>query len=184
MPSRGIWCGEIRISALGYLLSPKGGHCWRSLEQRSCLWKAWDSLKKEMSFLLESLRERVYSDCCLCVYSVNCITEGTLKHLTLLLTISSVQSLSCVQLCNPMDCSTPDLPVHHQLREFTQTHVHWVSEAIQPSHLLSSPSPPTFNLSQHQGLFKWVSSSHQVTEVLEFQLQHQSYQRIFRTAFL
>ena len=72
-----------------------------------------------------------------------------------------------------MDCSMPGLPVHHQLPEFTQTHVHWVSDAIQPSHPLLSPSPPTFNLSQHQGLFKWVSSSHQVAKVLEFQLQHQ-----------
>ena len=78
---------------------------------------------------------------------------------------------SCPTLCNPMNCSTLGLPVHHQLPEFTQTHVHWVSDAIQPSHPLSSPSP-TFNLSQHQGLFKWVISSHQVAKVLEFQLQH------------
>ena len=62
---------------------------------------------------------------------------------------------SCLILCDPMDCSTPGLPVHHQLLEFIQTHVHWVSDAIQRSHPLSSPSPPTFNLSQHQGLFKW-----------------------------
>ena len=75
-----------------------------------------------------------------------------------------------------MDCSTAGLPVYHQLPEFTQTHVHRVSDAIQPSHLLSSPSPPTFNLSQHHGLFQRVSSSHQVTKVLEFQLQHQSFQ--------
>ena len=95
---------------------------------------------------------------------------------------SSVQSLSCVQ--HPMDCSMLGLPVHHQLPEFTQTHVHWVSDAIQPSHPLSSPSPTTFNLSQHQGLFKWVSSWHQVAKVLEFQLQHQSFQWIFRTDFL
>ena len=88
---------------------------------------------------------------------------------------SSVQSLSCVWLCDPMSCSTPGLPVHHQLPEITQTHVHWVSDVIQPSHPLSSPSPPAFNLSQHQGLFKWVSSSHQVAKVLEFQLQHQSF---------
>ena len=72
---------------------------------------------------------------------------------------------SCLTLCHPMDCSTPGLPVHHQLPEFTQSHVHWVGEAIQPSHPLSSPSPPAFNLSQHQGLFKWVSSSYQVTTV-------------------
>ena len=68
--------------------------------------------------------------------------------------------------------------------EFTQTHVHWVSDTIQPSHPLSSPSPPALNLSQHQGLFKWVSPSHQVAKVLEFQLQHQSFQWIFRTDFL
>ena len=84
----------------------------------------------------------------------------------------------------PMDCSTPGFPVHYQLPELAQTHVHWVSDAIQPSHPLSSPSPPAFNLSQHQGLFKWVSSSHQVARGLEFQLQHQSFQWIFRTDFL
>ena len=73
---------------------------------------------------------------------------------------------SCPTLCDPIDRSTPGLPVHHKLPQFTQTHVHWVSEAIQPSHPLSSPSPPAFNLSQHQGLFKWVSSLHQVAKVL------------------
>ena len=94
---------------------------------------------------------------------------------------SSAQSLS---LCSPIECSTAGLPVHHQLPEFTQTHVHWASDAIQPSHPLSSPSPPTFNLSQHQGLFKSVSPSHLVTKVLAFQLQHQSFQWIFKTDFL
>ena len=78
----------------------------------------------------------------------------------------SLVTQSCLTLCNPMACSTPGLPVHHQLPEFTQTHVHWVSDAIQPSHPLSSPSPPAFSLSQS---FKWVSSSHQVAKVLEFQ---------------
>ena len=75
-----------------------------------------------------------------------------------------------------MNHSTPGLPVHHQLLESTQTHVHWVGDAILPSHPLSSPSPPALNLSQHQGLFKWVSSLHQVAKVLEFQFQHQSFQ--------
>ena len=75
-----------------------------------------------------------------------------------------------------MNCSTPGLPVHHQLPEFTQTHVHWVSDAIQPSHPLSSPSPPAPSPSQHKGLFQWVNSSHEVAKVLEFQLQHQSFQ--------
>ena len=93
---------------------------------------------------------------------------------------SSVAQL-CLTLCNSMDCRTSGFPVHHELTEFTQTHVHWVDDAIQPFHLLPSPSPPTFNLSQHHGLFKWVSSSHQVVKVLEFQLQHQSFQWIFRT---
>ena len=83
-----------------------------------------------------------------------------------------------------MDCSTPGLPVHHQLPEFIQTHVHWVGDAIQPSHPLSSPSPPSLNLSQHQGLFQWVSSLHQMAKVLETQLQHQSFQWIFRIDFL
>ena len=77
---------------------------------------------------------------------------------------------SCLTPCDPMDYSTPGFPVHHQLPQPTQTHVHWVGDAIQPSHPLLSPSPPTFSLSQHQGFFKWVSSSHQVTKVLEFQL--------------
>ena len=83
--------------------------------------------------------------------------------------LSSVAQL-CTTLCDLMDCSTPGLPVHHQLPEFTQTHVLWVSDAIQISHPISSPSPPAFNLSKHQGLFKWVSSSHQVAKVLEYQL--------------
>ena len=98
--------------------------------------------------------------------------------------LSSVQSLSCVWLCDPMNCSMPGLPVYHQLLEFTQTHVHQVSDAIQPPHPLSSPSPPAPNPSQHQSLFKWVRSSHQLAKVLQFQLQHQSFQRIFRTDFL
>ena len=83
-----------------------------------------------------------------------------------------------------MDCSTPGLPVHHQLPEPTQTHVYWVGDAIQLSHPLFSPSPPALNPSQHQGLFKWVSSPHQVAKVLEFQLQYQSFQWIFRPDFL
>ena len=101
---------------------------------------------------------------------------------------SSVQFISvaqwCPTLCDPMDCSTPGLHVGHQLSELTQTHAHWVSYAIQTSYPLSSPSPPAFNLSQHQGLFQWVSSSHQVATVLEFQHQHQSFQWTPRTDFL
>ena len=88
----------------------------------------------------------------------------------------------CPTLCNPMDCSLPGHPVHHQLPEFTQTHVHWVSDATQPSHPSSSPSP-AFNLSQHQSLFQWVSSLHQVAKILEFKLQHKSFQWVFRISF-
>ena len=77
---------------------------------------------------------------------------------------------SCPTLCNPMNGSMPGLPVHHQLPEFTQTHVHWAGDAIQPSHPLSSPSPPAPNPSQHQSLFQWVNSSHEVAKVLQFQL--------------
>ena len=95
---------------------------------------------------------------------------------------SSVQSLGHVWLCNPMDCSKPGFPVHHQPPDLAQTHVHWVSDAIQPSHILSSPS--AFNLSQNQGLFQCVSFPHKVAKVLECQLQHQSFQWIFRTDFL
>ena len=90
----------------------------------------------------------------------------------------------CPTLCDPVDCSTPGFPVYHQLMELAQTQVHRVGDAIQPSYPLSSPSPPVFNLSQHQGLFQWVSSLHHVAKVLEFQLQHQSFQWIFRTDFL
>ena len=89
----------------------------------------------------------------------------------------SLVTQSCPTLCDPMNCSTPGLPVHHQLPEFTQTHIHWVDDAIQPSHPLSSPSPPARNPSQHQSLFQWVNSSHEVAKVLEFQLEHHSFQR-------
>ena len=81
---------------------------------------------------------------------------------------------SCPTLCHPMDCSTPGFLVLHYLSDLAQTHVHRVGNAIKPSHPLSSPSPPAFNLSQHQDLFQWVSSSHQVAKVLDLQLQHQS----------
>ena len=100
----------------------------------------------------------------------------------------SVQFSSVAQSCptvyDPMNCSIPGLPVHHQLPESTQTHIHQVGNAIQLSHPLSSPSPPALSLSQHQGLFQWVSSLHQVAKVLEFQLQHQSFQWTPRTDLL
>ena len=85
-------------------------------------------------------------------------------------------------LWDPIDCSTPGFPVLHNLPELAQTHAHWIGDVIQPSHLLSSPSPPALNLSQHQSLFQWVSSSHQMAKVLELQLQ--SFQWIFKVDFL
>ena len=101
---------------------------------------------------------------------------------------SSVQfssvAQSCPTLCDPMNLSTPGLPVHHQLLEFTQIHIHRVGDAIQPAHPLSSPSPPAPNPSQHQSLFQWVNSSYEVAKVLEFQLQHQFFQRTPRTNLL
>ena len=105
------------------------------------------------------------------------------EYLSSSVQFSSVTQL-CPTLCDPMNRSTPGLPVHHQLPEFTQTHVHRVGDAIQPSHPLSSPSPPAPNPSQHQSLFQWVNSSHEVARVLEFQLQQQSFQRTPRTDLL
>ena len=106
---------------------------------------------------------------------------GTYMQWNTSVQFSSVSQL-CPTLCNPIDCSMPGFSVHHQLLELAQTHVHQVGHPIQPSHPLSSPSLPTFSLSHHQGLFQWVSSSHQVAKVLKFQLQ--SFQWIFRTNFL
>ena len=91
---------------------------------------------------------------------------------------------SCPTFCDPKDNSMPGFPVHHQLPELAQTHVPQISDTIQSSHSLSSPSPPAFNFSPNQGLSQWVSSPHQVAKVLEFQLQHQSFQWIFRTDLL
>ena len=113
-------------------------------------------------------------------YNIKKPTDFTQISPTVL--ISSVTQ-SCLTLGNTMDCSTPGLPVHHQFLEFTQTHVYWVGDGIQQSHPLSSP-PPSLNLSQQQGLFQWVSSLIQLAKGLEFQLQHQSFQWIFRTDFL
>ena len=114
----------------------------------------------------------------------NNVRKLWLVHCWRLRSQESVQLLSRFRLCNTMNHSMLGVPVHHQLPESIQTHVHWVSDAIQPSHPLSSPSPPALNICQHQGLFKWVSSSHQVAKVLTFQLQHQSFQWTPRTDLL
>ena len=111
------------------------------------------------------------------------LLKGESMYMWGLVQFSSVAQ-SCPTLCHPTNRSTPGLPVHHQLPQFTQTHVHRVGDAIQPSHPLSFPSPPALNLSQHPSLFKWVSSLHQVAKVLEFQLQHHSFQWTPRTDLL
>ena len=116
---------------------------------------------------------------CVCVYII-CIFR-LFSIIVYSVHFSSVTQ-SCPSICDSIDCSMPGFPVHHQLPELAQTHVH--GDAIQPSHPLPSPSLPTFNLSQHQGLCLWVSSSHQVAKVLESPFQNQSFQRIFRTDFL
>ena len=124
----------------------------------------------------------------LCFFDFSCLLKSCISVSAFEVAIISPQfssvTQSCPTLCNPMDCSMPGFPVHHQLLEPVQTHVHWVGDAIQPSHPLLSPAPPAFNLSQHQSLFQGVSSSHQVAKVLELQLQHQSFHWIFMTDFL
>ena len=116
------------------------------------------------------------------------ISHKSLNRMNRYLSVSSVQFSSVAQSCptlwDPMNRSTPGLPVHYQFLESTQTHAHRVGDAIQPSHPLSFPSPPAPNPSQHQGLFQWVNSSNEVAKVLEFQLQHQSFQWTPRTDLL
>ena len=133
--------------------------------------------------------KRVHIDLCiykhvhidLCVYK--CVYIDLCTHIYISVQFSWVTQ-SCPTLCNPMNRSMPGLPVHHQLSELTPTHVHRVGDAIQPSHPLSSPSPSAPNPSQHQGLFQWVNSLHEVAKVLEFQPQLQFLQWTPRTDLL
>ena len=154
---------ELKKKKLRYLLftthSTKGfsGRAWGLTRNPHKMWFAKFSAEIESDWDLEGLRGQ---------FQFSSVTQY------------------CPILCDPKNRSTPCIPVHHQLPELTQTHVHWVGDAIQPSHPLSSPSPPVFNLSQHQGLFKRVSSSHQVAKILEFQLQHQSFKWTPWTDFL
>ena len=131
-----------------------------------------DKLLMELRLVTE-IQTKVYWNLRLEVFFINLIN--------LCLCYCSVAK-SCPTLCYLMDCSMSGFPVHHYLLEFAQTHVHWVSDAIQPSHPLSPPFPLVLNFSQHQGLFQWVGSLPQVAKVLE--LEHQSFQWIFRVDFL
>ena len=131
--------------------------------------------------------QRLASNAIIYHFTCSLATYSTKKHNinnnAITVQFSSVTQL-CPTLCDSMNRSTPGLPVHHQLPEFTQTHIYQVSDAIQPSHPLLSPSPPAPNPSQHQGLFQWVNSSYEVGKVLEFQPQHQSFQWTPRTGLL
>ena len=121
--------------------------------------------------------------CKRCSLGLQCLPHGFSWKILTTFKFSSVTQL-WLTLWDPMDCNTPGFPIHHQLLEPTLTHIHRIGDAIQPSQPLSFPSPPAFNLFQHPNLFQWVSSLHQVAKVLAFQLQHQSFQWIFRTDFL
>ena len=140
---------------------------WNSLTSLKCL----ISLHFEAGFLI---LQNVNKTELLCIWFLP--FKNSVCH------TSNISVQLCQTLCNPIDCSTPGLPVHHQLLELTQTPVSQVGDGIQPSHPPLSPSPPTFNHCQHQGLFQWVSSSHQVAKGME--LQHQYYPWIFRVDFL
>ena len=157
--------------------------------QSSC-WKTWNKSHQKVIFFAlwaENVTKYFILRKTIGVIFLYHHLDIHVKYINILL-IFSVQfssvTQSCPALCDPMNRSTPGLPVHHHLPEFTQTHVHRVSDTIQPSRPLSTPSPPATNPSQHQGLFQWVSSSHEVAKVLEFQLQHQSFQWTPRTDLL
>ena len=149
----GAWFGE---SNCNFILKASQPEDLKSMPQRA--------LFEWISGFFHTERKKVVSSFC------RQFQKEFDNILFLQLSVFSSVAQSCLTLCDPVNCHTPGLPVHHQLLEFIQTHVHWVGDAIQPFHPLSSPSPPSLNLSQHQGLFKWVSSLHQVAKVLYFQL--------------
>ena len=180
LPPHPIPLGCPSAPALNALLHASNLH-WSSVSHMVIYMFQGSSLKSSHPHLLPHSPKVCSLHLCLfCYLTYRLIITDFLNS------ISSVKfSCSSVPaLCDLKDCSMPGLPVHRQLLEFTQIHVHWVGDAIQPSHPLSSPSPPAFNLSQNQGLFQGVSSSHHVAKVLECQLQYQSFQWKFRTDFL
>ena len=152
-------------SSLGYIYT----HVNKVLLSRICCLQENQSFHKEERGCMEATQNQSLLGCC---------WETFFSFLG-----QCLVTKSCPTLCSPMNCSTPGFLVLHHGLEFAQTQVHWLGDAIQPSHPLSSPSPPAFNLSQHQGLFKWVSSLRQVAKGSELQLQHQSFQWIFTVDF-
>ena len=153
------------------------------LKKKESYWSTLENTKEPIRYFETVIREKESNiDFLSCLNHTSRLPnrdEGSFS----LQSVSSVTQ-SCLPPCNPMDCSTPVFPVHQQLPELAQTHVRWVGDTIQPSYPLLSPSPPAFNLSQHQGLFQQVSSSNQVAKVLALQLHHQSFQWIVRIDFL
>ena len=152
-----------------FLKEPKS-HDWPS--ERSFVFRHQRSLQVSSDFhKLDLVNQALMKEITLYLGGAQLASKGRYGRLWVCiaheLTQFSSVAQSCPTLCDPMDCSTPAFPVHHQLLELTQAHVHRVGDDIQQSHPPSSPSPPAFNLSQHQSLFKWVSSSHQVAKVLE-----------------
>ena len=151
--------------------SKDSAQLWQFLKRKECVRIGVDHWSRRLdsgSFSITCRMPDSLFRCYLAAWSMACrIAKGAVGAREL----RSV-ARSCPNLCNPMDCSAPGLPVHHQLLELIQTHVYRVSDAIHPLHPLSSSSSPAFNLSQNQGLSQWVSSLHQVAKALEFHLQH------------
>ena len=145
---------------------------------------SWDGNVSSYFWSWTSRIEHANTHSCMQVNRIYFKREKSTKLSAQTLSQFSSVAQSCPTLCNPIECSMLGFPVHHQVLELVQTHVLWVSDAIQPSHPLPSPSPPALNLSQHQGLFQGISSLHQVVKVLGFQLQPQSFQWIFMTDLL
>ena len=169
------WCYLTILSSVTFSSCPQ-----------SFLWGKTPSGSFSMSWLFTSDGQRIEASASASVLPMN-IQRSLFFFFSLIFQLSAQLSSvaqSCPTVCNPMNHSRPGLPVHHQLPEFTQTHVHGVGDAIQPSHPLSSPSPPAPNPSQHQRLFQWVNSLHEVAKVLEFQFQHHSFQWTPRTDLL
>ena len=159
------WQAADRREIFAKHISNKGtGNIYRTLSSEKTT-----QLKNGQKFSKENTQiSRKHVKSWLTTYVISSVQFGSVAQ-------SSSVTQSCPTLCDSMDHSTPGLPVHHQLLEFTQTHVYRVSDALPPSYPLLSPSPPALNLSQHQGLLKWGSCSHQVAKGLEFQLQHHSF---------
>ena len=175
------WCTvpQLRCSALFLRWDQPGPP--PTLEESCLLLSACSSVKRRCYDSPDAQR-RVSRKRRLTARLAACTSAGSCWRARSPLHLAVAQSQAALH--DAVDCSTPGFPVLHHPPEFAQTHVHWVGDAIQPSHPLSSPSPPAFNLSQHQGLFQWVDSSHQVTKGLELRLQHQSFQWIFKVDFL